>query len=442
MRNLWKSAILATAMYACCACQERPPLELAAKELTGSDRQAYYRAIVTEFAGEPSDDDIWVIGLRGVSANGKRHDSRLSSGGYDDTLVVLQSGNKGVMEFQAATHAGSPTSSDAPWGVAQIRPGCYRAAPLRGRGTEPVWQLLTQEGEDGLPAWRDRDGNGWVSQDERELDEHYGTKANNMVLGNGADAKRPTSSGGPTLAPAEFERFVHAVGPRREFHYLLIDANNPVVEESRDLRLLASPLSPLDDFRFYERIALGKGVDPSFSLLVIGLRGLSPDGQRHESDENVGDYNDTFLVLRRGSGSVRPFLGSLHAGQASTTRSPGVYAGIAQVRPGLYFCRFNDIYHGLWSWHIVQHESDFSGRIPAWRDKDKDGFLSSHEKRAAESNGTYATEILIHNGLDPDVGNSIGCFTMPPQILEQFIEEVGSEDFPILLLDANNPHNF
>jgi hypothetical protein len=308
-----------------------------------------------------------------------------------------------------------------------------------GKG-EVVWRLHTPDGGEALPAWLDRDGNGRLTDDEKSLDEHYGTRARGLEISNGRDPKLPRSVGAQTLPPQEFQKFVAAVGANRNFNYLLIDANNPVKQESRDLRALATPLSPADDFRFYERIALENGVAPGFSRLVVVLRGLAPSGQRHASTDNIGPYNDTVLVLRRYAegATTHALLGSAHAGQASTSRSPGCYAGIAQLRPGLYHARSHDRYLGYWSWHIVNHETDYRGNVPAWRDRDKDGYISPAEKEAAERRGVTANQILIHNGVDSEVGSSIGCVTMPPDVMWEFVNLLGEgSSFPFLLLDAN-----
>ncbi len=416
---------------------ERPPINLASRDAVASERQAYYRSVVTEFTGDPCEDKVWVLALRGTASDGSRRDSSHNTGGYTDTLVVIQPVGGEVAEFRAATHAGTDRSSDFPFGVAQLRPGRYLAEPIHGQ-PEQIWSLATGEGSPVLPAWLDRDGNGILSAEEKALDEHYGTTTKSVMLCSGQDGKRPSRVGAQTLAPEDFTKFVSMVGKRQSFNYLLLDANKPVREEIRDLRTLATPLSPPDKFAYYERIALKNGADRNFEVLVVLLRGLAPNGSRHDSADNIGTYNDTFLVLDRYDRSVSAFRGSAHAGQASTTRSPGYYAGIAQLRPGLYWARSNNIYHGYWSWHIVNNEGDYQGRVPAWRDKDKDGYISQAERTAAERNGVTATEILIHNGIDSDTGDSIGCLTMPPGIIVKFIDRVGEgSSFPMLLLDAN-----
>lgn len=417
--------------------EERPPINLASRGASAADRKAYYRSVVTEFTGDPCQDKVWVLALRGACPDGTRRDTGYNAGGYTDTVIVISPGEGAVEEFRAATHAGAERSSDFPFGVAQLRPGRYLAEPLHG-SAETAWTLSTGEGSPVLPAWLDRDGNGFLSAEEKDLDEHYGTTTKSMVLCDGGDTKRPGRVGAQTLSPEDFPKFVAAVGKRQSFNYLLLDANRPFRDEIRDLRTLTTPLSPPDDFAYYERIALKKGVERNFELLVILLRGISPNGNRHDSGDNVGPYNDTFLVLDRYDKSVSAFRGSAHAGQASTSRSPGYYAGVAQLRPGLYWARSNNIYHGYWSWHIVNNEGDYQGHVPAWRDKDKDGYISQSERAAAERNGVIATEILIHNGIDSDTGDSIGCLTMPPSIIVRFIDKVGEgSSFPLLLLDAN-----
>ncbi len=438
MRLSLLSSVLLVALLAPASAEGLPPLKLAEPGANASQNKDYYRAIVTEFTGDLCRDTTWVLGLRGMAPDGSRRDSAQNTGGYVDTWVVITPGEEPVGVFRSATHAGTARSADQPFGVAQLRPGRYLAEPLHG-GPEVAWTLLgQQQSSSKLPAWLDRDGNGVLSDEEKALDEHYQTTTKGVAIRDGGDALRPQRVGAQTLSPDDYKSFVAMVGKRQSFQYLLIDANRPVKEEVRDLRTLATPLSPPDAFVYYEKLAVKKGVDRDFELLVILLRGIAPNGSRHDSADNVGHYNDTFLVLDRRDRSVIAHRGSAHAGQASTTRSPGYYAGIAQLRPGLYWARSNNVYHGYWSWHIVNNVGDYQGHVPAWRDRDKDGYISESERLAAERNGVIATEILIHNGIDPDTGDSIGCLTMPPSVIVRFIDKVGEgSSFPLLLLDAN-----
>lgn len=171
---------------------------------------------------------------------------------------------------------------------------------------------------------------------------------------------------------------------------------------------------------------------------VLGLRGLAPDGHRHDSNENVGPYNDTFVVLELTAGGeekLHELPGSTHAGQKSSGLSPG---GVAQIRPGNFQCVPNGPHNQMPSWHIRTLEG--SGSIPAWRDSNKNGYISAFEKRKAEENHVVATEILFHNGVNTDHGRSIGCQTLAPRFMTQLVDILGEQrSFSYTLVDANQP---
>ena len=63
--------------------------------------------------------------------------------------------------------------------------------------------------------------------------------------------------------------------------------------------------------------ASGGAIAPD-KTTVLGLRGIDPQGARHDSNQNVGPYDDTFVVLQHdanGDAQVKELLGSTHAGQ-------------------------------------------------------------------------------------------------------------------------------
>lgn len=196
----------------------------------------------------------------------------------------------------------------------------------------------------------------------------------------------------------------------------------------------SSNLPPADRYAYYKGLVLAAGGQvPEGQDTVLGLRGIAPDGKRHDSNENIGPYNDTFVVLTSDQ-RVREYRGSAHAGQKSSSISGP--KGVAQIRPGHYKTVPNGNHDGMPSWHVRQLNDD--GRIPCWRDKSKDGYISNSEKAFSESQNQHATAILFHNGVFEDHGSSIGCQTMPPKTMRSFIDEVGvSNGFYYTLINAN-----
>lgn len=167
---------------------------------------------------------------------------------------------------------------------------------------------------------------------------------------------------------------------------------------------------------------------------VLALRGVAQDNKRHDSSENVGPYNDTFVLLRQtrdGRHRVRVYPGSTHAGQETSTLSPG---GVAQLKPGSYLAFPHGDHNGMPSWHLTTQRGEDG--VPAWRDADGDGYISRHEKK---KRGLTASGILLHNGNYADHGSSIGCQVLPPPIMQSFIREVGvNSNFNYTLVDANS----
>ncbi|MEW6282203.1 MAG: hypothetical protein AB1758_26595 [Candidatus Eremiobacterota bacterium] len=197
------------------------------------------------------------------------------------------------------------------------------------------------------------------------------------------------------------------------------------------------PLS--ERFAYYKRqVESNGGTVGTERPTVLGLRGLAPDGRRHDSNENIGPYNDTFVIMEQrpdGEQQLHELPGSTHAGQKSSSISPG---GVAQIRPGSFLCHPNGHHNSMPSWHIRMPND--SGRIPAWRDINKNGYISESEKRRAEDNNVVATEILFHNGVNTDHGRSIGCQTLAPRVMAQMVDILGEDQtFHFTLIDANRP---
>lgn len=204
-------------------------------------------------------------------------------------------------------------------------------------------------------------------------------------------------------------------------------------------RIPSHNLPLAERFAYYQRqVEANKGVVEVGKATILGMRGLAPDGERHDSAENIGPYNDTFVVLQRfedGSLALNELRGQTHAGQKSSSLSPD---GVAQIRPGNYQCQPNGPFHDMPSYQVLTRAGQDG--IPCWRDIDKNGYISKKEKAKGQSAGTLATEILFHNGVNEDHGRSIGCQTLHPKVMQRLIDILGVEArFHYTLIDANQP---
>lgn len=186
---------------------------------------------------------------------------------------------------------------------------------------------------------------------------------------------------------------------------------------------------------------------------VVGLRGLSPSGQRTESttngnhlraqNEQGNRYNDSFVVLspgENGQHSVQVIRGATYPGQSRSTQSPdsngdGV-GDVGMIRPGTYQVRPNGNHRGSASYHVRNENG--GGRLAGWRDTNHDGNYSASERARSEQNGDTLSAVLFHAGNDTRA-RSIGCQTMAPDDYQNFIEAVGGRrgSFSYTLIDAN-----
>lgn len=240
----------------------------------------------------------------------------------------------------------------------------------------------------------------------------------------------------------ENEDFRALTGPGA-FRFALVNVWQPPPEAPQVVTPSVPYIPPaslglVERFNYYQRLVLARGGKLTRGTIVLGLRGLSPDGRRHPSSDNVGGYDDTYVILRRdakGQPQVQEFLGSTHAGDSS---DPSVPQGVAQLRPGHYKAQPYGHHHQMPCWLVVNREG--SKHVRAARDVDADGSVSPDEVSVAEGRGTTASDILFHNGIWEDRCASIGCLTMPPDTHAAFSHAVGARTpFDFTLIDANEP---
>ena len=187
-------------------------------------------------------------------------------------------------------------------------------------------------------------------------------------------------------------------------------------------------VSSQEEYDYYISLAASYGLRVT-DMTVIGFRGLDPDGRRHSSDDNATNYDDAFVILDPFKQSARVFLGSTHAGQPSSTLSPN---GVAQIDVGRYRAFPSGEFADMPCW-FVKTDTGLE-QIPCRRDINRNGIIDPDER----AKPSFATEILFHNGRYSDVGSSIGCQVIPPDLMTRFIETVGMDsEFDYLLIDAN-----
>ncbi|MFC1706820.1 peptidoglycan-binding protein [Planctomycetota bacterium] len=195
-----------------------------------------------------------------------------------------------------------------------------------------------------------------------------------------------------------------------------------------------------EQFKHYERLVQANGgtiADRAGQRTVVGLRGLSPDGEIHgEATRDIREYTDTFVVMwkdRDGRAHVEHFEGSTTTGQKRTQfgGTPDVNRDgkkdIAHLEPGTYFYR-RTRYKG---------ESAYggAGRVPVSRDTSHDGHISEAERRASERRGDTGGAILFHRG-DRSAPRSVGCQTLSPAEFNSFERALGRDrNFSYTLID-------
>ncbi len=168
---------------------------------------------------------------------------------------------------------------------------------------------------------------------------------------------------------------------------------------------------------------------------VLGLRGLSRDGNQHDTT-SARAYDDTFVVLTP-DGHVREFSGATHPGQNRSTMSPDVtgdgLGDVGMIRTGNYQVVPNGEHAGAASFHV--RTTGGSGNLSGWRDTNQDGQFSDAERAASERRGDTLNGVLFHQG-GTGAPTSIGCQTMSPSTYSAFLDAVGGRGFSYTLVDA------
>ncbi|MBM4281439.1 MAG: peptidoglycan-binding protein [Deltaproteobacteria bacterium] len=197
------------------------PVTLAPAGASPQEKFNHYRNIVLQNGGEDplTSSKPVVLGVRGIDRDGRAHETR-NGRFYDDTFVVLNR-NGTATELKGSTHAGQVTSGLVS-AVGMIRSGNFDVKPNGVRSKDngmASWHVLTKSGSGNIPGIRDRNADGRFQAGEI-------ARRDNMteILFHPGTADSPRSIGCQTLPPAEYRRFLRAIGSQG-FTYTLVDAN-------------------------------------------------------------------------------------------------------------------------------------------------------------------------------------------------------------------------
>ncbi len=198
------------------------PVTLPSTNGTARERWEMYASMVRRAGGEvcPNGQPT-VLGLRSGPGASTRQ--------YDDRFVVLTPDGR-VHELRGATHPGQASSSLSPdvtgdgvGDVGMIRPGNYSVAPNGLYKGSPSFHVRTTGGSGAISGVRDTNHDGRFSDSERSASERRGDRLTGVLFHPG-NANAPRSIGCLTLPPAEFNRFLQAVGgSRASFSFTLVE---------------------------------------------------------------------------------------------------------------------------------------------------------------------------------------------------------------------------
>jgi hypothetical protein len=181
-------------------------VDLAPKNMSPQQKYDYYAKIVKQHGGTIDSTKPTVLGLRGLSADGSHHTSKVTKKA-DETFVVLDPKTHTARELPGTTHPAQSTYSGRPTGF--LKPGNYETERHHNHNGDISWHVTTKDGNGTVPATRaGKDSTMTAVLFHRPKNQQEVTSAGCQVLKNGA-------------AWESFKKGMPASG----FHYTLVDAN-------------------------------------------------------------------------------------------------------------------------------------------------------------------------------------------------------------------------
>ncbi len=172
-------------------------------------------------------------------------------------------------------------------------------------------------------------------------------------------------------------------------------------------------------------------------LIVVGVRGLDQHGNVHDTvAENA--FDDVFVVLRANAPGL-VFEASTHPFEKQPTRGVPDVDGdqkgdVGMVRPGVYrAARMTEsIDDAPVFWVKLASGSD---KLPAWRDTNHDGVVSSAERELSQSRNHTIDEVLFHVASDR-APKAVGCQVSTQSVLRS-LGELAPSGFTYVIVDAH-----
>jgi hypothetical protein len=168
-----------------------------------TDQLLHWSFIAGKLGATPSLSRPFLLGIRGAAPNDQETHQTVHRPRYDDTFVLLTRSAPPLV-FAGATHAyqldsklSPDVSGDGRGDVGSIRPGKYLLTDTRSM-PHPIFHLTLADGKTGrIPAYRDTDHDGVISQAEELASERRkrgaqvgpdGDYATDVLLHTGFDA--------------------------------------------------------------------------------------------------------------------------------------------------------------------------------------------------------------------------------------------------------------
>ena len=129
---------------------------------SASARREHYLALYRRFDQRTDTGRPQLLGIRGAYPFARLSHRMIHARRYDDAFVLITDADAVV--FRGATHAFQRSFAKSSGAVASIRPGVYQLT-LAG-SKPPIFNVSTLDGKGDIPAFRDDDHDGVISEDE------------------------------------------------------------------------------------------------------------------------------------------------------------------------------------------------------------------------------------------------------------------------------------